>query len=223
MEVPTQVNARTALPPASFFSEADLECIDCIVQFGSTLYDQDPADIDLCVVTRPGMFYEFVDSDVNKRIPACVDISLLRCEEVSPKQHFRFGSHGVHLLVPLKSGRCLYGKNPFVEYPMPSAGEVRRSILDRLYDYQYEVRKLETSAMNHSAAMGKRWQKFLRLALYLLGNELDPNYTKALELSDDEVHHQFLERDLEVSAAFNILSFEQVWERVIANNLNAYD
>ena len=84
----------TVIDPKTFLSQKSLEEILSIVQFGSSVHTLNPGDIDLCLVTRRGVFFEFFAGEPFARVPKNVDISLVREEELENTDSFRFGSHG---------------------------------------------------------------------------------------------------------------------------------
>ena len=192
------------------------------MQFGSSLHTDNPGDIDLCVITKKGTFFDFLAGKPFMLIPKNIDISLVREEEIGDSNQFRFGSHGIHLLCSLQDGTALYGENVFLKMPIPPVKLVRASIFDRLYDYLYEVRKLEISRkkeVEHS--LKKRWSKFQRLALFLLDTKGEITFPSVLTVSDSTVKEQFERYGLQYQREFTIIGFEHVWETILANNLQS--
>ena len=114
------MEAATVGDPSKFLSAQALENILSIVQFGSSLHTDKPGDIDLCVVVKEGCFFNLLSDRPFVQKPSNIDISLLREEELVGSDSFRFGSHGAHLLVSLREGRAIYGKNVFLELPTPT-------------------------------------------------------------------------------------------------------
>src|SRR3989344_9526424 len=121
----------TTVDPKEFLSRESLGKLLSIVQFGSSVHMPNPGDIDLCIVTRNGTFFDFLDAGPFVSAPQNIDISLVREEELDSSP-FRFGSHGIHLLCSLQDGVALHGENIFLEMPVPSVTLVKASILDRL-------------------------------------------------------------------------------------------
>src|SRR3989344_3289775 len=98
------MRAMTIIDPKVFLSQASLGKILSIVKFGSSIHISNPGDIDLCIVTKNGVFFEFLAEKPFTLVPENVDISLMREEEIKNTSSFRFGSHGVHLLCSLQDG-----------------------------------------------------------------------------------------------------------------------
>lgn len=186
-----------------------------IVRFGSSIYSEHYGDLDLCVVVKQNEFYQFLSEIRKLKLPTLFDISLIREEELATTP-FRFGSHGPHLLLSLKAGRACYGENLFLSLPDPDELLVRESILDRLYDYVYEVRKLEVTGQNSSLSLEKRWGKFKRLALYLLTS----NYTfpEVLSLPENEVIQSMKVAGIDYEKDFSPSNFEHIWEKILKSN-----
>ncbi|HRH55612.1 MAG TPA: hypothetical protein PK609_01980 [Candidatus Paceibacterota bacterium] len=186
--------------------------IASVVQFGSSLHSEAHGDIDLCVVIRSGEFYEFVNAIQSISLPEQWDISLLRNEELGVAP-FRYGSHGQHLLLSIKQGRLVYGEDLFSRLPDPDEESVRFSILERLYDYLYEVRKLAVSGDNMvPASLKKRWGKFQRLALYLLTD--NHSFPGVLSLAETEMISALAKIGIDYRSSFSIEGFELIWEKI---------
>lgn len=211
----------TTLDPRTLLSEEALGKILSIVQFGSSIHVSSPGDIDLCVVTKNGSFFDFLAMEPFVHIPKNIDISLMREEELKNTESFRFGGHGVHLLCSLQDGVALYGENIFLKMPVPTTALVKASILDRLYDYLYEVRKLETSRKEFEQSLHKRWPKFQRLALFLLDSKSEMTFPAALRAPDSMVEERFKEFGLQYQHEFTTVGFEHIWETILANNLQS--
>lgn len=215
------MKAVTTIDPKTFLSQKSLEKILSIVQFGSSIYTSNPGDIDLCIVTKNGDFFEFLAGEPFALVPKNIDISLVREEEIEDASSFRFGSHGVHLLCSLQDGVALYGENVFLKMPAPTTTLVKTSILDRLYDYLYEVRKLETSRKEVEYNLKKRWPKFQRLTLFLLDTRGEITFPAVLITKDSVVEEQFKKYGLQYQREFTTVGFENIWETILANNLQS--
>lgn len=211
-------HAITTIDPKIFLSQESLREILSIVQFGSSIHTSNPGDIDLCIVTKNGAFFEFLAGEPFALVPKNIDISLMREEEIKDTSSFRFGSHGVHLLCSLQDGVALYGENIFLKMPVPTTALVKASILDRLYDYLYEVRKLETSRKKVEYGLKKRWAKFQRLALFLLDTRGEITFPAVLIIQDSVVEEQFKKFGLQYQHEFTTVGFEHIWETILANN-----
>ncbi|MDE1945304.1 MAG: hypothetical protein KGI03_03475, partial [Patescibacteria group bacterium] len=68
--------------PRTFLSQECLGKVLSIVQFGSSIHTPHPGDIDLCVVTKKGNFFEFLLAKPFASVPASIDVSLVREEEI---------------------------------------------------------------------------------------------------------------------------------------------
>jgi len=215
------MKAVTTIDPKTFLSQKSLGEILSVVQFGSSVHTSDPGDIDLCIVTKNGAFFEFLTGEPFALVPKNIDISLVREEEVGSTSSFRFGSHGVHLLCSLQDGVALYGENIFLKMSVPSTLLVKASILDRLYDYLYEVRKLETSRKEVEYGLKKRWSKFQRLALFLLDTRSEITFPAVLRIPDSMVEEQFKKYGLQYQREFTTVGFEYIWETILTNNLQS--
>lgn len=211
----------TTINPNMFFSPQTLKSVLSIVQFGSSLYSENPGDIDLCVVTKKGCFFDLLAEKSFTQIPPNIDISLLKEEELKGTDFFRFGSHGVHLLVSLREGKAICGENIFLELSPPSEKAVKESILDRLYDYLYEVRKLETLKDMDNSTVLKRWPKFNRLALFLLDTTGELTFPAVLSISKSELEKRLSEYGLQYQDEFTAVGFEHIWETILAKNLQS--
>lgn len=215
------MKAMTTTDPKTFLSQKSLGEILSIVQFGSSIHASNPVDIDLCIVTKNGAFFEFLEGEPFALVPKNIDVSLIREEEIKDTSSFRFGSHGVHLLCSLQDGVALYGENIFRKMPVPTTERVKASILDRLYDYLYEVRKLETSRKEVEYSLKKRWPKFQRLALFLLDTRGEITFPAVLIIKDSVVEERFKKYGLQYQREFTTVGFEHVWETILANNLQS--
>lgn len=214
------MKAITTIDPKTFLSKKSLEEILSIVQFGSSVHTSNPRDIDLCIVTKNGAFFDFLSQGPFALVPKNIDISLVREEEIRDTNSFRFGSHGVHLLRSLQNGVALYGENIFLKMPVPTTELVKASILDRLYDYLYEVRKLETSCEGVEYGLKKRWPKFQRLALFLLDARGGITFPEVLIVQDSVVEEQFKKYGLQYQREFTAVGFEHIWEKILENENN---
>lgn len=211
----------TTTDPKTFLSQKSLGKILSIVQFGSSIHASNPGDIDLCIVIKKGAFFEFLAGEPFALVPKNIDISLIREEEIKDTSSFRFGSHGVHLLRSLQDGVAVYGENIFLKMPVPTTALVKASILDRLHDYLYEVRKLETSRKKVKYDLKKRWPKFQRLALFLLDTRDEITFPGVLRVKDSVVEEQFKKYGLRYQHEFTTIGFEHIWETILANNLQS--
>jgi len=221
IEANKNMGCLTTIDPKTFLSPRNLEGILSIVQFGSSLYSENPGDIDLCVVTKKGCFFDLLAEKSFTQVSSNIDISLLKEEELKGTDFFRFGSHGVHLLVSLREGKAIYGENIFLELSAPSERAVKESILDRLYDYLYEVRKLETLKDKDISATLKRWPKFNRLALFLLDTTGELTFPAVLSISESEIEKRFSKYGLQYQDEFTVVGFEHIWETILAKNLQS--
>lgn len=223
MLIPIEVGIymKKLIDPNTFLSSRTLESILTIVQFGSSLYLESPGDVDLCIVTKKGSFFNLLAGKLFTQMPSNIDVSLLREEELGSSDSFRFGSHGVHLLVSLREGRAIYGKNIFLTLPVPSEVKVKVSIMDRLYDYLYEVRKLETTKDQNDSITFKRWPKFQRLALFLLDTKGEMAFPAVLSISNSAVEKHLRKYGLQYKNEFTPVSFEHIWEMILAKNLQS--
>lgn len=197
------------------------EDISSVLRFGSSLYKDVPGDIDLCIVTKKDHFFLLIGKDPFKDKGVEIDITLVREEEISASKDFKFGSHGVHLIPAFKKAEILYGDNPFLKIPDPSVLEIKDSILDRLFDYHYEVRKLITSALTsrNIEIFEKRWGKFLRLALWLLDTKESCGFPAILQLSDELVYEKYTQLGIPTQQKFTSEGFEYIWEQLTIRNL----
>jgi hypothetical protein len=212
------MNAVTSVDPKTFLTPRSLEEILSIVQFGSSVHISNPKDIDLCIVTKKDAFFDFLADEPFSAIPKNIDVSLVREEEINDLNSFRFGSHGVHLLCSLQDGVALCGENIFLKMPTPPVPLVKLSILDRLYDYHYEVRKLETSRKDVEYGLKKRWAKFQRLSLFLLDTTGEITFPAVLMIPDLVVKEQFAKYALEYQYEFTTVGFEHIWEKILVKN-----
>src|SRR3989344_6095115 len=96
--------------------------------------------------------------------------------------------------------------------PVPAVTLVKATILDRLYDYLYEVRKLETLRKEVEYGLKKRWPKFQRLALFLLDAKEEVTFPAVLIIPDSVVEEQFQEYGLQYQREFTTIGFEHIWE-----------
>lgn len=205
------MESRRFFLPRSLRNCIEQDLLVGVIQFGSSLTKQQPNDIDLAVVVRRGRFTDFL-IQIHPEDFRSIDISLIREEELSDLEHFRFGSHGVHLVPVFASGRVLHGVNPFrgIEIPVDA---VLRSILLRLFDYMYEVRK---SHFRDTLPMGMsgRWAKFSRLSLLFLTDDL--HFPDVLNISDQEVVMRWQMQDIHLEEFDLPGSYEAIWEKVLS-------
>jgi len=196
--------------PACLQDAIDLGYVVGVIQFGSSLRKEAFRDIDLAVILRRNSYARFLRKVYGKKFLG-LDISLIREEELRRPKQFRFGSHGLHFAKALQQGKLLYGTNPFSELRI-SEKEIKRSIILRLYDYMYDVRRA-VFAGRIQASIIKRWPKFVRLALYLLNPSLE--YPAVLHLKDDTVVRLLMREELRLPARNLLLAHEMLWEKVL--------
>lgn len=185
--------------------------IEGVIQFGSSLVNKRAKDVDVAIVIKSGCFSEFIKRIKSTRFTG-IDLSLIREEELSPWSRFRFGSHGIHLIVPLKQGRVIFGKNSFLKAPSGNLRAVKRSIFYRLSDYMYEVRKSYFRKDLHKV-IKSRYKKFVRLALFLLFNDL--TYPHVLMLQESGLKRYIKKKQLAVDLNDVEKTYELLWEKLI--------
>ena len=101
--------------PDSLKSAIARNLIVGVIQFGSSLYNKNSDDIDLAVILKRNSYNKFL-GHVNPDDFIGFDISLIKEEEIGDFKKFRFGSHGPHLGIPIKSGKVIFGCNPFIDF-----------------------------------------------------------------------------------------------------------
>jgi len=87
------------------------------------------------------------------------------------------------------------------------------SIMTRLYDYIYDVRKAVTNG-KISKDIKKRWPKFIRLSLYLIDPQL--KYPNVLQISDKELNKYLNKHHIKLKNKKLLLNYETVWEKVLS-------
>lgn len=183
-----------------------------VIQFGSSLYaEKEAGDIDLVVVVKYAFLKKFLGLIENDEYFG-FDISLVLERELGDLNRFRFGSHGIHLLKVFSQGKLLLGTNPFLGAPEFPKKEIRESILERLYDYLYLLRKSYFDQLAYRQVQ-KRWQKFVRLALFLLDDTLE--FPKVLQMSVSEVRSRYFCLDIDVYNGKIQENFEIIWQKII--------
>ena len=197
-------------PLAFFETSIHKNHIAAIIQFGSSLRRESHRDLDVAVVVRRGLYEKFLQEPRRRRLGQ-LDISVIREEEVLSSRKFRFGGHGAHFLYSLIHGRTLYGTNPFKRFKVIES-QIRRSVLLRLYDYIEDVRRAVVQG-NIRRSIRKRWQKFLRLSLFLLDSKL--HYFEALDLSDNAVYVLLKRKKIILNEKNLLLDYEILWQRVL--------
>lgn len=139
-------------------------CVISIIQFGSSIRKNKYKDIDLAVIVKQNYYSEFIKKIYGKSFTG-FDISAIKEEEIKKPNKFKFGNHGAHFAYSLKNGKVLYGENFFSKF-LINEKQIKNSILTRLYDYMYDVRK-SVFKNKTQKSIKERWPKFLRLSLYL--------------------------------------------------------
>jgi len=156
----------------------NLDYIISIIQFGSSVRKNTYKDIDIAVIIKQSCYEKFIKQIYGKKFIG-FDISIIKEKEIRKPKKFRFGNHGAHFAYSLKKGKTLYGINPFSKL-LINKKQIQNSIITRLYDYMYDVRKtIFKSAIQKS--IKERWPKFLRLSLYLLDSNL--KYPEVLDIT----------------------------------------
>lgn len=188
-------------------------CVISIIQFGSSIRKNKYKDIDLAVIVKQNYYSEFIKKIYGKSFTG-FDISAIREEEIKKHNKFKFGNHGAHFAYSLKNGKVLYGDNLFSKF-LINDKQIRNSILTRLYDYMYDVRK-SVFKNEIQKSIKERWPKFLRLSLYLLDSNL--KYPEILDLTENELSPYLKEHKLSLPKNNLILAHEIIWEKVLIKN-----
>lgn len=187
-----------------------------VVQFGSSLYLKESQDIDIAIIIRVGCYEKLVKRINNNEFKG-FDVSLIKEEELADWKKFRFGSHGIHLIPPLKSGLTLLGANPFLKAPNFKKSLIKKSIIIRLADYIYIVRK---SVFNSKLKnqVKSRWDKFARLAIFLLDDEI--KFPDVLKLRNNEIAFLLRKNKLnsDIDSKNLVVSYEKLWQKIIKAN-----
>lgn len=195
--------------PISLRNGINKEYIIGIIKFGSSVGGKKYNDIDLAVIIKKNCYFKFLKL-INPEDFKNFDISLIREEEIKNLNKFRFGSHGQHLIPVFQKGDLLFGKNPFLNFVVDDE-LIRHSILMRLYDYVYDVRKsfFKKEIMEN---IERRWHKFVRLSLYLISEEL--NFLDVLKISESEVGLLLRKYNITIDNENILIAYEKVWEKV---------
>jgi len=112
-----------------------------VILFGSSIYKSDPKDIDLAIITSTGNFDNFIELLSTGNSLSAYDISLIKQEEIDSDKGFYFGGHGQYLVESLRQGIILLGENPFINFPKTKVFDIKKSIVDRMREYIYVLRK----------------------------------------------------------------------------------
>jgi len=184
--------------------------IVAIIHFGSSLYCSVYHDIDLAVVVKRS-YYKKLLKEIRGKIQANFDIALIRQEEITGAEEFRWGGHGAHFLKSLIEGEAVYGLNPFLKFSV-SDSQLKASILSRLYDYMEDVRRAALQR-NIKSSIKKRWPKFIRLSLYLLEDGF--TYPGILNLSESELAPYFKKHKIDTNKVNLLLEYEAIWKKVL--------
>ncbi|MEK7564613.1 MAG: hypothetical protein AAB394_02610 [Patescibacteria group bacterium] len=185
-----------------------------IVQFGSSLYSKKANDIDLAIVIKKDCYVKFVKHIIKKEFKN-FDISLIREEEITNWNKFRFGNHGLYLIPVLKSGIVLFGVNSFLTAPDFDQKSIKESIFPRLADYIYNLRKSifkEGFLIN----VKKRWPKFLRLALLYIDKNL--KFPDVMKLRNSEIDVLLRKNNLEINSKDLVNAYEILWQKINLKN-----
>ena len=180
-----------------------------IIQFGSSIRRKTDNDIDLAIILK-GETYNKLFKKLGKFNIEGFDISVIKEEELKNLKQFKFGSHGLHFAKSLKNGKILYGPNPFLKINL-NRFEIKKSIINRLYDYIYNVRK-EFFSKNINISIKQRWPKFLRLCLYLINDNLI--YPDVLDLNTKQVNKFLKQNGIRLPKNL-LLAYETIWEKVL--------
>ncbi len=185
--------------------------IEGMIQFGSSLANKRAKDVDVAIIIKSGCFSEFTKRIKSTRFKG-IDFSLIREEELFPWSRFRFGSHGIHLIIPLKQGKIIFGKNPFLKAPSGNLRAVKRSIFYRLSDYMYEVRKSYFRG-DLRTIIKSRYKKFIRLALFLLFDDLI--YPDVMKLRESVLKRYIKKKQLALDLNDVEKTYELLWEKLV--------
>ena len=180
-----------------------------VVLFGSSVYEVNPHDIDIAIITMPGRFDDFTDFVLGNTSLSKYDISLIAAEELRyPK--FYFGGHGQHLVESLRGGIALIGKNPFGTFPPVSIQDVRLSVFDRMKEYVYILRKgyFDTAALSKFFS---RYEKMLKLAVFLIVR--DSVFPDVLRMTVEEAQACLIEHGCVVTEQKQ-RTIEHLWIRI---------
>lgn len=203
-------NAKIILP---FFIKKAFQdgLVIGVIKFGSSLSKRNAKDVDVAIVVKKGCFPEFVERIGVAQLKR-FDVSLIREEELLPWKYFRFGGHGEHLIIPFKQGRILLGKNPFLEAPKIASHRLKRSIFFRLSEYLYEVRK-SYFKKDLDKKIEKRYSKFVRLALFVLFNDLA--YPDVLKMKEKQLSLYIKKKNLDLNLINMEESYEKLWAEML--------
>lgn len=180
-----------------------------IIQFGSSTRRTSYKDIDLAIIVRKGHYFQLFHEIAGKKIKG-FDISLIKEEEIRSPQTFRFGGHGLHFAESMKQGIVLFGINPFIRVKIKES-LIQKSVIERLYDYIYDVRKAVFKAQISKDIL-RRWPKFLRLSLYLLSGKL--RYPEVVDINQKKINYYL--KQLKITLPKNILlAYEVLWEKIL--------
>lgn len=188
------------------------------IQFGSSLRKSEYQDIDLAIVIKKGCYKNFLEIVYGENFKG-FDISLIKEEEVRGPEKFRFGKHGAHFLFSLIHGKVLYGKNLFQRFKVLDS-QIKKSVLVSLFDYIEDVRRaIFRDKIDKN--IKRRWPKFLRLCLYLLGTNL--KYPDMLGLKKNELRNYLRKYNIDLDITPKnlkdpknlLIAHEAVWMKVL--------
>jgi len=119
----------------------------CVLLLGSAQRsDTTPfSDIDLVVVVGKVKTEDLVSlRDFVRSLDTLVDCSVLGVNEISEDPDlFRIGTHGCYQQdLVLRHAEAIWGDNFFADLPHPSTSVVRRSVLEKVVEYVWWVRRM---------------------------------------------------------------------------------
>jgi predicted nucleotidyltransferase len=167
------------------------ENLVCILLVGSVYRgDTTPfSDVDLILILKT-MNSEQVTRlrTIVRSLEILIDCSILCADEIpADPNRFRLGSHGCYQLeLVLKKARCVWGTNPLLVLPSPSRREIRKSIVDKITEYTWWVRRMfiesnKERSLKMNYQMNSRIVKMIRDILFLKqGTSIDDPTTTVI-------------------------------------------
>jgi hypothetical protein len=190
----------------------DVKIILSVILFGSSLHNSSTSnDVDIAVITRRGRFDDFVKLLSKDDSLKNYDVSLIKREEIDYTKKFKFGGHGEYLVESLRDGEILIGKNFFTKFPPTKIKNIKTSIVDRMREYIYVLRKsyFDKNAENKFFL---RYNKMMKLSAFLLiDNYIYPQILNKdiIDIEKDLIKHGFI---ITENKKKNI---EDLWTKII--------
>lgn len=194
--------------------------LDCILQYGSTLQDKEPFDLDMLIVLHDK---NSMDTDrenlrliVQQHNTITLDLQLMYADEIDSPEYFSLDAHGAFFVHILKSAKTLYGTNPFLKRnpteraeKMSLAQRIQRYLFQARHEFIHESRSVKDKNPNYHRKHVHR--TLVDLILLIEGNYNDDNIIERLSKHATNDEYVIIENAL-ISDTVSIDSYIAAYE-----------